>query len=68
MNEQYLSKIFTPSHHILIGEAYSKAGVIYLRIKKSGKNIVEDVPLDEVLTQIFTAVSNRSFELSTGLQ
>ena len=57
MNEQSIAKIFTPTQHILIAEAFRKAGVIYIRVKKSGKNIIEDVPLDEVLTQIITSVS-----------
>jgi len=56
MYEQNMSKIFTPQEHILFAEAYKKAGVVFIRIKKSGKNVVEDIPLDELLSLIFSAV------------
>ena len=60
MVEQVISKIYTPRQHILVAEVFSSGGAIYLRIKKSGKNVVEDISLDDLLAMVFNTINSKS--------
>lgn len=57
MNES-MHKIYTPEQHILVCETYAKDGVVFCRMKKHGRDITEDITLDDFLKRIFTAVNS----------
>lgn len=60
MVEQVVSKLYTPQQHILVAEVFRNGGAIYLRIKKSGKNVVEDISLDDLLAMVFNTINSKS--------
>lgn len=53
MNNKRPKLIYTPEHHIPIGEVVEKDGSRALKIKKAGDKKEETITLDELLTLIY---------------
>ena len=47
--------VYTPEHHIPIGEAVFEKGTMALRIKKHGEKETETITVDTLISLIFQA-------------
>lgn len=56
MNQKNVPKpklIYTPKHHIPIGEVVTDRGIFALKIKKHGEQITETITIDTLISLIY---------------
>lgn len=62
MSEKSVSKpqlIYTPKHHIPIGEVVIDQGIFALKIKKHGEQITETITIDTIISLIYQSLKRK---------
>lgn len=62
MSEKSVSKpqlIYTPKHHIPIGEVVVDQGVFALKLKKHGEQITETITIDTIISLIYQSLKRK---------
>jgi len=62
MRDTSISKpklIYTPKHHIPIGEVVIEQGVFALKLKKHGEQITETITIDTIIALIYQSLKHK---------